>query len=66
MQMTTNKLVDAAGLAALFKTSERQIYDWHRAGRIPGIRLSRKCLRFHPGDVLRAIKKNKSYESITA
>jgi hypothetical protein len=64
--MLTHKLVDAAGMAAVLETSERQIQEWYRAGHIPGIKLSRKCLRFDPRDVMRAIKKGKSSEPVAA
>jgi hypothetical protein len=60
MSTRKNLLLDAAALAVLLG-----VYEWHRGRRIPGVKLSRKCLRFDPGDVLRAVKKGKADESLT-
>jgi hypothetical protein len=64
--MATPKLVDAAALAALLATSERQIFEWYRGRRIPGIKLSSRCLRFDPVAVLATIKKGKATEQSAA
>jgi len=55
---TQQKLLDLDGLATMLKVPKRQAGELFRRGVIPGIKLSRKYLRFDPADVLRTLKKN--------
>jgi len=52
------KLLDLGQLAKMLGIPERQAAELWRRGLFPGVKLSRKYLRFDPADVLRALKKN--------
>jgi excisionase family DNA binding protein len=49
-------LLTAAELAERLGVKPGTIFGWHRQGRIPGRKLSRKILRFDLADVLTALE----------
>jgi excisionase family DNA binding protein len=34
-------------VAKFFSVSHRTVYNWHNEGRLDGVKVSAKCLRFH-------------------
>ena len=59
--MRPPRLVDFVGLAEWLNIHPRQAEELFRQGAFPGIRLSHKYLRFDPAEVLKALKKGKSF-----
>ena len=51
-------LLSASQLAARLRVTPRTVLQWHREGRIPGIRISHKVLRFRLTDVVSHLEKN--------
>lgn len=51
-----DSLMTAADLAARLGVRPSTVHDWHRAGRIPGRRLSHRVLRFDLAEVVAALE----------
>ena len=50
-------LLDAETIAPFLKVRPKTVGDWYRAGRIPGIRITARCIRYRLPDVLRALSR---------
>jgi excisionase family DNA binding protein len=57
-------LLTATELADRLRVKPSTVLDWHRAGRIPSIRLTTKVLRFNLGDVLAALNRSAAGEGV--
>ena len=53
--MPDETMMTAAELAERLQVKPETILGWHRTGRIPGRRLTRKVLRFSLPDVMAAL-----------
>ncbi len=54
--MTDSNLLTAAELATRLQVKPSTVLEWHRAGRIPAIRITAKVLRFNLSAVLAALE----------
>ena len=50
-----SELLTAEELAGRLRIAPRTVACWYREGRLPGMKLGGKCLRFYWPDVLRAL-----------
>ena len=55
--MSDEPLLTSEQLAVRLQVSCYTIWEWTRAGRIPAIRMSKRCLRFRLSEVLEALKE---------
>jgi len=51
------KLMTVDGVAQLLDVHPCTVRDWAAAGRIPCVRVTRKCLRFKPEDIMEWAEK---------
>jgi hypothetical protein len=63
---TQTKLLDFDGIAVVLGVPPRQARELYRRGCFPGVKLSRKYLRFDPADVLAAVKRNGGRKNVTS
>jgi excisionase family DNA binding protein len=49
--MTTNRLLTEQQVAELLHLKPKTIADWGRAGKLPRVRLSTRCVRYREQDV---------------
>ena len=61
-----NDLLTATELADRLRVKPSTVLDWHRAGRIPSVRLTPKVLRFNLGDVVAALRRPALGEGVKA
>lgn len=54
---TPDTLVDASEIARLYGVKHSTVLRWYRDGRIPGVRISRKTIRFDADQVSESIKR---------
>ena len=50
-------LVNKSAIARLLSVSPRTVDNFIREKKIPAIRISARCIRFHPPSVLAALKR---------
>lgn len=50
-------LVNKPAIARLLSVSPRTVDNFIREKKIPAIRISARCIRFHPASVLAALKR---------
>lgn len=53
----TQLLVDISEMARRLSVSQRQLGYWVSEGRVPALKLGRRCLRFKPQAVLEALEQ---------
>ena len=49
---TGGRLLDARKVASLLDTTPHAVYELHRTGKLPGVRVGKRRLRFREEDVL--------------
>ncbi len=57
---TGEQLLAAPDVARKFKVHPKTIFAWAASGRLPSVRLGRRCVRFRLEDVERLIRDNLS------
>jgi predicted site-specific integrase-resolvase len=56
--MNNNQLLTETQAAALAQVQPKTIADWGRAGKLPRVRLSARCIRYRSEDVLALIESS--------
>lgn len=52
---TARKLETSEELAARYNVSTRTVANWRASGRVPFLRITARCIRYHADEVDRAL-----------
>jgi excisionase family DNA binding protein len=55
----------AAELAQRLRVTSTTVLRWHRAGKIPAVKISAKVLRFDVAEVMAALRRSASSEGVS-
>lgn len=52
------ELLRADEVAEIFRVKPKTIYSWHDIGKLPGVKMGNKCLRFRRAVIIEIISKD--------